>query len=105
MVPLLWRAKSQLKMKVRALPTWRKPVGEGAKRTRGVLAEEGAESGIVILCYQSRHNPTQNHPNGEDLSLGAPMPQKQKRGEGGAPVNFATREKTQAWGGYGGCGG
>ena len=35
MVPLLGRAKSQLKMKVRALPTWRKPVGEGAKRTRG----------------------------------------------------------------------
>ena len=34
MVPPLWRAKSQLKMKVRALPTWRKPVGEGAKRTR-----------------------------------------------------------------------
>jgi hypothetical protein len=35
MVPPLWRAKSQLKMKVRSLPTWRKPVGEGAKRTRG----------------------------------------------------------------------
>src|SRR6266478_4167570 len=36
MVPLLWRAYSQLKMKVRALPTWRNPVGEGAKRTRGL---------------------------------------------------------------------
>src|SRR6267378_5642054 len=34
-VPPLWRAYSQLKMKVRALPTWRKPVGEGANRTRG----------------------------------------------------------------------
>src|SRR6266478_8287455 len=35
MVPPLWRAYSQLKMNVRALPTCRKPVGEGAKRTRG----------------------------------------------------------------------
>jgi len=26
-------------MKVRALPTWRNPVGEGAKRTRGVPLE------------------------------------------------------------------
>jgi hypothetical protein len=25
------------------------------------------------------------HPNDEDLSLGTPKPQKQKRGEGGAP--------------------
>src|SRR3954470_2713470 len=33
-VPPVWRAKSQLKMKVRALPTCRKPVGDGAKRTR-----------------------------------------------------------------------
>src|SRR5471032_2315673 len=34
MAPPLWRAYSQLKMKVRALPICRKPVGEGAKRTR-----------------------------------------------------------------------
>jgi len=34
------RAYNQLKMKVRALPTWRNPVGEGAKRTRGLPAEE-----------------------------------------------------------------
>jgi ribosomal protein L32E len=34
MVPRFRRANSQLKMKVRALPTWRKPVGDGAKRTR-----------------------------------------------------------------------
>jgi hypothetical protein len=47
MAPWLWRAKSQLKMKVRALPTWRKPVGEGAKRTRGAITAEGADSGIV----------------------------------------------------------
>jgi len=30
-------------MKVRALPTWRKPVGDGAKRTRG---ENDVDSGI-----------------------------------------------------------
>ena len=36
MVPPVRRAYNQLKMKVRALPTWRKPVGEGAKRTRGL---------------------------------------------------------------------
>jgi hypothetical protein len=35
MVPPVRRAYNQLKMKVRALPTWRKPVGDGAKRTRG----------------------------------------------------------------------
>jgi hypothetical protein len=37
-----------LKMNVRALPTWRKPVGDGAKRTRGLdLADvEGRLSGI-----------------------------------------------------------
>ena len=35
-VPPLWRAYSQLKMKVRALPMCRKPVGEGAKRTLGM---------------------------------------------------------------------
>src|SRR5216684_1778274 len=39
MVPPWWRAYSQLKMNVRALPTCRKPVGEGAKRTRGPIAE------------------------------------------------------------------
>src|SRR5579871_178446 len=36
-VPLCCRAKSQLKRAVRALPTCKKPVGEGAKRTRGAL--------------------------------------------------------------------
>jgi hypothetical protein len=36
MVPPFRRAYNQLKMKVRALPTWRNPVGEGAKRTRGL---------------------------------------------------------------------
>src|SRR6266851_9369636 len=45
MVPPWWRAYSQLKMKVRALPTCRKPVGEGAKRTRGCDVE-ARDSGI-----------------------------------------------------------
>jgi len=39
----LWRAYSQLKIKVRALPTWRNPVGDGAKRTRG---DDLEDSGI-----------------------------------------------------------
>src|SRR4051812_12008249 len=34
-VPPKWRAKSQLNSAVRAPPTWRYPVGEGANRTRG----------------------------------------------------------------------
>ena len=34
MVPPFRRAYSQLKIKVRALPTWRNPVGDGANRTR-----------------------------------------------------------------------
>ena len=38
-MPLFRRAYNQLKIKVRALPTWRKPVGDGAKRTRGLLVE------------------------------------------------------------------
>src|SRR5215510_12133440 len=33
-VPRWWRARSQLKSAVRAPPTWRWPVGLGAKRTR-----------------------------------------------------------------------
>lgn len=41
MVPLFRRAYNQLKIKVRALPTWRNPVGEGAKRTRGLPLEDG----------------------------------------------------------------
>ena len=32
-------------MKVRALPTWRNPVGEGAKRTRGGFVEESVIGG------------------------------------------------------------
>jgi hypothetical protein len=32
--PPCWRAKNQLKRNVRAVPTWRKPVGDGAMRRR-----------------------------------------------------------------------
>src|SRR5579863_7255093 len=45
MVPLLWRAYNQLKIKVRALPTCRKPVGDGANRTRG--GDEGTDDWII----------------------------------------------------------
>jgi hypothetical protein len=49
MVPPFRRAYSQLKMKVRALPTWRNPVGDGAKRTRGLIEEtEGNDSDIKV---------------------------------------------------------
>jgi ribosomal protein L32E len=37
--PAFLRAKSQLKRAVRAPPTWRYPVGLGAKRTRTVMEE------------------------------------------------------------------
>jgi hypothetical protein len=43
---------------VRALPTWRKPVGDGAKRTRGLDAAEPMDSGIcgetlMVWCGKS----------------------------------------------------
>jgi hypothetical protein len=38
-VPPFRLAYNQLKMKVRALPMWRYPVGEGAKRTRSMNAQ------------------------------------------------------------------
>src|SRR5580704_15976734 len=34
-VPPCWRTNSQLKSAARALPTWKYPVGDGAKRARG----------------------------------------------------------------------
>src|SRR5262245_32083419 len=37
-VPPVWRAESQLNSAALALPTWRRPVGAGAKRTRGFTA-------------------------------------------------------------------
>ncbi len=55
-VPPFRRAYSQLKMKVRALPTCRKPVGEGANRTLGradksSFLREVAESGMKFPWY------------------------------------------------------
>src|SRR6266508_3595770 len=41
--PLWWRAKAQLKSAVRAPPTWKDPVGLGAKRTLTV-------SGMGVHC-------------------------------------------------------
>jgi hypothetical protein len=38
-------------------------------------------------------HPTLDHPNDEDLSLGTPKPQKQERGEGGAPSLCDTQFK------------
>src|ERR1700726_661468 len=53
MVPPLWRAYSQLKIKVRALPTCRKPVGEGANRTRGLASVDVEERDSGISCEVS----------------------------------------------------
>ena len=55
-VPPLWRAYSQLKMKVRALPMCRNPVGEGAKRTRSMgnaSIARGAEQARRYHCIDS----------------------------------------------------
>src|SRR5271166_3599341 len=38
-VPPCWRTKSQLNSAARALPTWKNPVGDGAKRARGGVIE------------------------------------------------------------------
>jgi hypothetical protein len=48
---------------VRALPTWRNPVGEGAKRTRKGRVAEEAESGIVRLLSLTmlKHRPVSDH--------------------------------------------
>ena len=51
-MPPFRRAYNQLKIKVRALPTWRNPVGEGAKRTRG-LWMEGASKELDIEGFQT----------------------------------------------------
>src|SRR4051794_30471902 len=40
--PPKWRARTNEKSAVRAPPTWRKPVGEGAKRVTTLLAMEAA---------------------------------------------------------------
>src|ERR1700761_140850 len=68
-VPLKWRAKSQLKRAVRAPPTCRYPVGEGAKRTRGavtvsdILKIESCfdATGICALCPSQRPLLLQRH--------------------------------------------
>src|SRR5207248_11316314 len=51
-VPWFRRAYSQLKMKVRALPTWRNPVGEGAKRTRGLPCEGGLRGSDIEFATE-----------------------------------------------------
>jgi hypothetical protein len=44
-VPPFRRAYNQLKMNVRALPTCRKPVGDGANRTRSIIGEYSKGNG------------------------------------------------------------
>jgi hypothetical protein len=44
-------------MKVRALPTWRNPVGDGAKRTRGFDDGERRDSGIggeTLMVWEAK---------------------------------------------------
>ena len=40
-------------MKVRALPTWRKPVGEGANLTRGAALELAPLSEVIVIGTQT----------------------------------------------------
>jgi hypothetical protein len=43
-------------MKVRALPTWRNPVGEGAKRTRGLGGKVEVEKSDITLGLDQEKN-------------------------------------------------
>ena len=45
--PPVWRAKSQLNRTVRAPPTCRKPVGDGAKRVRAVAGGRVAHGAVM----------------------------------------------------------
>src|SRR5579863_6097241 len=56
-VPPVLRAYNQLKINVRALPTWRNPVGEGAKRTRGLPCSgdvEGLDISRIRILWELR---------------------------------------------------
>ena len=50
-------------MKVRALPTWRKPVGEGAKRTRGRAESDMGFSGVWMILNGKGGNPVPRETN------------------------------------------
>src|SRR5882757_4222006 len=54
-VPPFRRAYSQLNMKVRALPTCRNPVGDGANRTRSITREYSKldSSGIWVVVRRA----------------------------------------------------
>src|SRR5664279_2267375 len=57
-VPPDWRATNQLNSAVRALPTWKYPVGDGAKRTLGaslvtprlLVFDDGDGAGRAAVC-------------------------------------------------------
>ncbi len=74
-MPPLWRAYSQLKMKVRALPTWRNPVGDGAKRTRSIILEYSetvgspAETLAVVVSGEMREVRRAQLPGQGDTTL------------------------------------
>src|SRR5262245_59943465 len=79
-VPPFRRANSQLKMKVRALPMCKKPVGEGAKRTRTIgscqynkrhdflFARNGGHIS-VDTCNWFQRPPCNSCPNPGDFSV------------------------------------
>src|SRR5262245_20293095 len=79
-VPPYRRANNQLKMKVRALPMCKKPVGEGAKRTRTIgscqynkphdfpLAPRGSHIS-ADTCNWFPHAPCNSCPNLRDFSV------------------------------------
>jgi hypothetical protein len=51
----------------------------------GQAADEGFDFGHDFKFTGWWFFPTLDHPSDEDLSPGTPMPQKQRRAEGGAP--------------------
>jgi hypothetical protein len=58
-----------LKIKVRALPTWRNPVGEGAKRTRGLeVGEVELEIEFMPIPRWYGRKKSSVKPNGRNVS-------------------------------------
>jgi hypothetical protein len=69
MVPALWRAYNQLKINVLALPTWRNPVGEGAKRTRGFDVADGLPEDAPLTMRRPAKGCSQIDPFGTSCDV------------------------------------
>src|SRR5262249_32252903 len=102
-VPPLRRAWSQLKIAVRAPPTWRNPVGEGAKRTQTLIASRPAS--VLLLDSGPRvlegDRPVEDRCAGRRVGVLAEVPQPLELDGGpdgkarGGPIDEAARERLQ----------